>query len=90
MHTHTHTTHTPHTHTELEHIVKGSHEHVVEVMRQKHVAVADLGFGRVRAQGMGGPLILQLGGGGGCCKLAHSVRLHCLHMDALAMVPSHV
>ena len=24
--------HTPHTHTELEHIVKGSHEHVVEVM----------------------------------------------------------
>ena len=48
MHTH-HTTHT-----ELEHIVKGSHEHVVEVMRQKHVAVADLGFGRVRAQGMGG------------------------------------
>ena len=65
MHTHTHHTHT---HTELVHIVKGSHEHVVEVMRQKHVAVADLGFGRVRAQGMGGmggPLILQLGGGGG-------------------------
>ena len=48
--THTHTTHT---HTELEHIVKGSHEHVVEVLRQKHVAVADLGFGRVRAQGVG-------------------------------------
>ena len=59
----THTHHT--THTELEHIVKGSREHVVEVMRQKHVAVADLGFGRVRAQGMGGPFILQLGGGGG-------------------------
>ena len=83
---HAHTHHT--THTELEHIVKGSHEHVVEVMRQKHVAVADLGFGRVRAQGMGGPFILQLvggggggGGGGGCCKLAHSVRL--------TMVPSH-
>ena len=60
---HAHTHHT--THTELEHIVKGSHEHVVEVMRQKHVAVADLGFGRVRAQGMGGPFILQLWGGGG-------------------------
>ena len=60
---HAHTHHT--THTELEHIVKGSHEHVVEVMRQKHVAVADLGFGRVRAQGVGGPFILQLGGGGG-------------------------
>ena len=59
MHTH-HTTHT-----ELEHIVKGSHEHVVEVMRQKHVAVADLGFGRVRAQGVGGSTHTATGGGGG-------------------------
>ena len=59
MHTH-HTTHT-----ELEHIVKGSHEHVVEVMRQKHVAVADLGFGRVRAQGMGGSTHTATRGGGG-------------------------
>ena len=57
MHTH-HTTHT-----ELEHIVKGSHEHVVEVMRQKHIAVADLGFGRVRAQGMGGSTHTATGGG---------------------------
>ena len=59
MHTH-HTTHT-----ELEHIVKGSHEHVMEVMRQKHVAVADLGFGRVRAQGMRGSTPTATGGGGG-------------------------
>ena len=34
--------------------MKGSHEHVVEVMRHKHVAVVDAGFGRVRAQGVGG------------------------------------
>ena len=59
MHTH-HTTHT-----ELEHIVKGSHEHVVEVMRQKHVAVVDLGFGRVRAQRVGGSTHTATGGGGG-------------------------
>ena len=59
MHTH-HTTHT-----ELEHIVKGSHEHVMEVMRQKHVAVADLGFGRVRAQLVGGSTHTATGGGGG-------------------------
>ena len=57
----THTHHT--THTELEHIVKGSHEHVVE-MRQKHVAVADLGFGRVRAQGVEGSIHTATGGGG--------------------------
>ena len=67
-HTHTHT-HT-HTCTDLEDIVKGSHEHVVEVMRHMHVAVADLGiwegegtrYGRVSAHcswGGGG------GGGGG-------------------------
>ena len=62
-HTHTHT-HT-HTCTDLEHIVKGSHEHVVEVMRHMHVAVADLGFGRVRAQGMGGSVPTVAGGGGG-------------------------
>ena len=63
MHTH-HTTHT-----ELEHIVKGSHEHVMEVMRQKHVAVADLRFGRVRANVWEGPFILQLGGGGDAVSL---------------------
>ena len=34
--------------------MKGSHEHVLEVMRHKHVAVADAGSGRVRAQGVGG------------------------------------
>ena len=78
-HTHTHThshTHT-HTYTELEDIVKGSHEHVVEVMRHKHVAVADSGFGRVRAQGVGGSMPTAAGGGGGGerCKLAHPVRL---------------
>ena len=50
MHTCTHTS------TELEHIVKGSHECVVEVMRHKHVAVADAGFGRVRAQGVRGSM----------------------------------
>ena len=58
--------------------MKGSHEHVVEVMRHKHVAVADLGFGRVRAQGMGGSVPTAAGGGGGGgggCKLAHPVRL---------------
>ena len=57
-HTHTHTC------TDLEDIVKGSHEHVVEVMRHMHVAVADLGFGRVRAQGMGGSVPTAAGGGG--------------------------
>ena len=72
-HTHTHTHIHTHTCTDLEHIVKGSHEHVVEVMRHKHVAVADLGFGRVRAQGMGGSVPTAAGGGG--CKLAHPVRL---------------
>ena len=56
-------THHTHTHTELEHIVKGSHEHVVEVMRHKHVAVADLGFGRVRAQGMGESMPTATSGG---------------------------
>ena len=61
IHTHTHT----HTCTDLEDIVKGSHEHVVEVMRHMHVAVADLGFGRVRAQGMGGSMPTAAGGGGG-------------------------
>ena len=67
-------THT-HTCTELEDIVKGSHEHV-EVMRHKHVAVADTGFGRVRAQGIGGSMSTKGGGGGGeHCKLAHLVRL---------------
>ena len=59
--------------------MKGSHEHVVEVMRHKHVAVADLGFGRVRAQGMGGSVPTAAGGGGGGggggCKLTHPVRL---------------
>ena len=59
--------------------MKGSHEHVVEVMRHMHVAVADLGFGRVRAQGMGGSVPTAAGGGqgggGGRCKLAHPVRL---------------
>ena len=59
--------------------MKGSHEHVVEVMRHMHVAVADLGFGRVRAQGMGGSVPTAAGGGGGGggerCKLAHPVRL---------------
>ena len=62
-HTHTHT-HT-HTCTDLEDIVKGSHEHVMKVMRHMHVAVADLGFGRVRAQGMGGSVPTAAGGGGG-------------------------
>ena len=62
-HTHTHT-HT-HTCTDLEDIVKGSHEHVVEVMRHKHVAVVDSGFGRVRAQGMGGSMLTVAGGGWG-------------------------
>ena len=81
-------THTTHTHTDLEHIVKGSHEHVVEVMRQKHVAVVDLGFGRVRAQGMAHTATGGGGGGWGCCKLAHSVRLtmvpssQCIHVKA--------
>ena len=39
--------------------------------------MADLGFGRVRAQGMGGsvPTVAGGGGGGGGCKLAHPVRL---------------
>ena len=62
--------------------MKGSHEHVVEVMRHKHVAVVDSGFGRVRAQGMGGSMPTAAGGGGGGgggagqrCKLAHPVRL---------------
>ena len=35
----------------------------MEVMRQKHVAVADLGFGRVRGQGVGGSTS-NFGGGG--------------------------
>ena len=62
-HTHTHT----HTCTDLEDIVKGSHEHVVEVMRHKHVAVVDSGFGRVRHKVWEGqcPLQLEEGGGGG-------------------------
>ena len=69
-----------HTCTELEDIVKGSHEHVLEVMRHKHVSAADSGFGRVRAQGMGGSMPTAAGGEGGggggvCCKLAHPVRL---------------
>ena len=61
--------------------MKGSHEHVMKVMRHMHVAVADLGFGRVRAQGMGGSVPTAAGGGGGGgggggrCKLAHPVRL---------------
>ena len=56
--------------------MKGSHEHVVEVMRHMHVAVADLGFGRVRAQGVGGSVPTAAGGGGGGgCKLTHPVRL---------------
>ena len=68
--------HTPtHTHTELEDIVKGSHEHVLEVMRHKHVAVADSGVGRVEAQGMGRSTPIAARGGWGCCKLAHPVRL---------------
>ena len=37
----------------------------MEVMRHMHVAVADLGFGRVRAQGMGGSVTAAGGGGGG-------------------------
>ena len=68
MHTH-HTTHT-----ELEHIVKGSHEHVVEVMRHMHVAVADLGFGRVRAQGMGGSTHTATRGGGGGDAVSLPIR----------------
>ena len=59
MHTH-HTTHT-----ELEHIVKGSHEHVVKVMRQKHVAVADLGFGGGEGTRYGRSTHTAIGGGGG-------------------------
>ena len=65
--THTHT----HTHTELEDIVKGSHEHVLEVMRHKHVAVADSGVGRVEAQGVGRstPTAARGGGGGDAVSL---------------------
>ena len=37
----------------------------MEVMRQKHVAVADLGFERVRAQGVGGSTHTANEGGGG-------------------------
>ena len=37
----------------------------MEVMRQKHVAVADLGFGKVRARGVGGSTHTATRGGGG-------------------------
>ena len=37
----------------------------MKVMRHMHVAVADLGFGRVRAQGVGGSVPTAAGGGGG-------------------------
>ena len=49
--------------------MKGSHEHVVEVMRHKHIAVVDLGFGRVRAQGVGGSMPTAAGGEGNAVSL---------------------
>ena len=50
--------------------MKGSHEHVVEVMRHMHVAVAD----------WEGQCPLQLGGGGGTLQARPSSEAYLIHL----------